>query len=187
MIVRPLATLAFIALTMACHSATSGDYAVYTAALDSLVIRAHGDPTLALISPTVGDGPEGMASVEKMRDDPDVPAEVRRDFMAKNSARVPLIADSLRLSVPIRVMPADSIEAIAGIVRDFWGGIISRYPGTNRLVQLSRVGFNADSTEALLYLAWSCPGECGSGWKVRLQRPPKGAWRVMSTDLSWIQ
>ena len=192
--VRPVATLALVALTIACHSGTpwrdhdrSGDYAVYVAALDSLITRAHGDPTLTLLSPTVGDGPEGMASVEAMRDDPEVPAEVRRDFMAKNAVRVPLVADYLRLPVPIRVIPRDSIQAIAAIVRDPWAGIISRYPGTDRLVEVSRVGFNADSTEALLYLGWSCPGRCGSGWKVRLQRTPKGPWRVTSTDLSWIQ
>lgn len=66
-------------------------------------------------------------------------------------------------------------------------GTIARSPGTNRLIELSRVGFSDDSTEALLYLAWSCLDRYGSGWKVRLLRSANGEWRVASTDLSWIE
>ena len=168
------------------HAATPlGDYAVYAAALDSLVLRVEGDRRLVLLSPTVGDGPEGWASVEAMRDDADVPTDVRADFMTKNASRVALFPDSLALGVPITVVARDSIRALASDHDDGWAAIFAAFPGARGLVQLSRVGFSRDSTRALLYLGRTCGDLCGTGWKLQFRREPDDAWTIVAADAVW--
>ena len=166
-----------------------GHYAVYAAALDSLVLRAGGDKRIVLLTPTVGDGPEGTASVEAMRDDADVPADVRADFMRKNTVRVPLHADSLGLNVAVTVVTPDSVGALAlkdrNDIEGHWDAIFAAFPGARSLVRVSRVGFSADSSRALLYLGRTCGDLCGTGWKLQFARESGTPWRIVATQPVW--
>lgn len=169
----------------------SGDYAVYAAALDSLVLRAGGDQRVVLVTPTVGDGPEGMASVEAMRDDADVPADVRADFMAKNAVRVAVRPDSIGLGVPITVVTDDSLSALAPAdindIAGHWAAIFAAFPGARSVVAVSRVGFSRDSSRALLYLDRTCGDLCGTGWKLQFRRNPGSSWRIIAAQPVWYQ
>lgn len=166
-----------------------GDYAVYAAALDSVVLRAGGDQRIVLLTPTVGDGPEGTASVEAMRDDADVPADVRADFMRKNAVRVPIHADSLGLNVTVTVVTPDSVGALAPADRNdiegHWEAILAAFPGARSLVRVSRVGFSADSSRALLYLGRTCGDLCGTGWKLQFARDSANSWRIVAAQPVW--
>ena len=180
------------ALTSACTRETRmadsnppADYTVYGVAIESLVVRANDLGDLIVLTPTVGDGPEGMAAVEAMRDDADVPEDVRSDFMAKNRIRVPLDAESLAVSIPLRVVARDSLAALQArrYVRARDG---TERPRRVHVVHVSRVGFSRDSSQALLYLGHSCGGLCGTGWKVQLRRDPSRRWRIITADVVWI-
>jgi len=67
-----------------------------------------------------------------------------------------------------------------------WTQFFRRYPQSAGLVRLSRVGFNAARSEALVYLEFQCGAECGSGRLVQLARDPAGSWRIASGELLWI-
>ena len=165
----------------------SGDYAVYATAIDSIVRRGGGDERLVLLSPTVGDGPEGTASVEAMRDDADVPEDVRADFMAKNARRVPLYPESLAVGIPVTVVSRDSIAGLSDDPSKHWEIILGTFPGARSLVQVSRVGFSRDSLRALLYLDRSCGDRCGTGWKLQLGRDADNAGRILAAEPVWYQ
>lgn len=175
----------------ACESAVdkrvpaTSDYAVYAAAIDSIVRRAEGDEHLVLISPTVGDGPEGMASVEAMRDDGDVPPDVRADFMAKNARRVALRPESLAVGIRVTIVPRDSVIGLSNDPEEYWTRIRAKFPGAQSLVSVSRVGFSRDSSHALLYLDRTCGELCGTGWKIQLRRRSDGTWRILAADPVW--
>jgi hypothetical protein len=180
-----------VAFTGACTRDTerarvtaSADYAVYAVAIDSLVLQTNEPRDLILLTPTVGDGPEGMASVEAMRDDADVPDDVRADFMAKNRLRVPLRAESLALGIPFRVLPRDSVTALAERGRDL--ALTSREGARRDVVHVSRVGFSRDSSRALLYLGHSCGDLCGTGWRVQFRRDAERRWRIVTADAVWM-
>jgi hypothetical protein len=168
------------------HADQAADYAVYAAAIDSLIIRPNELRILTLLSPTVGDGPEGMASVEAMRDDADIPSDVRTDFMEKNRTRVPVNGERFRLRVPVTVVSRDSLLAAADSSGRQEADAPDDVTGRRDYVHLSRVGFSADSTRALVYLGHSCGMLCGAGWKVQLRRNADREWLIVAADLVWI-
>jgi hypothetical protein len=161
------------------------EYAVYVVAIESLVVRPNALRDLIVISPTVGDGPEGPAAVEAMRDDADIPEDVRADFMTKNRVRVALHAERLPLTIPVRVLPRDSV-AVFEARSDADGKLGSTPRGGRHVVHVSRVGFSRDSSRAVLYLGNSCGDLCGTGWKVQLRRDTGYAWRIVAADVVWM-
>jgi hypothetical protein len=54
------------------------------------------------------------------------------------------------------------------------------------VVRLSRVAFDAQHLQALVYLEFQCGPECGSGRLVQIARDPSGRWQVQSGELIWI-
>ena len=161
------------------------EYSVYVVAIESLVVRPNELRELVMISPTVGDGPEGPAAVEAMRDDADIPRDVRADLMTKNRVRVALQAERFRLNIPVTVLPKDS--AILFEARSEADGKLASTPQSGRyVVHVSRVGFSRDSSRAVLYLGYGCGGRCGTGWKVQLRRDAGRPWRIIAADVVWM-
>jgi hypothetical protein len=62
----------------------------------------------------------------------------------------------------------------------WWEEFYRRYPETRGFVTFSRVGFNADKTQALVYQAHSCGGLCGGGGYVLLVKV-NGVWKSKGT------
>jgi hypothetical protein len=82
-----------------------------------------------------------------------------------------------------------SDEEIEGFFKsgvDGWKTFYQKYPNSNGFLTLSRVGFNADRTQALVYKGWHCGGLCGSG-SYFLLRKKKGGWVVgPSIGPAWV-
>jgi hypothetical protein len=53
------------------------------------------------------------------------------------------------------------------------------------VVRVSRVGFNCNLSEALVYLSETCGELCGGGW-LFLLRKVDGTWQVAGRSLRWI-
>ncbi|HET7459690.1 MAG TPA: hypothetical protein VFJ82_00525 [Longimicrobium sp.] len=68
----------------------------------------------------------------------------------------------------------------------FWRAFYERYPGSSGLISLSRVGFNAARTQAVLNVDRGCGGLCGNGVIVLLTRDAAGRWRVAATRGTWV-
>jgi hypothetical protein len=67
-----------------------------------------------------------------------------------------------------------------------WEKFYRKYPGSEGFVTFSRVGFNRDRTQALVYQAYSCGGTCGGGTYYLLTKE-NGIWKVKGTiGPAWV-
>ena len=109
------------------------------------------------------------------RDDSSLVASLR----TRNSSRVALVAESLSVTVPV-ILVSDSVVRS----RD-WRALYRRHRGASSILAVSRVGFNADTTRALVDLQTLCsPDLCGGIQRILLARAPGRAWTLWRAD--WI-
>ena len=67
-----------------------------------------------------------------------------------------------------------------GRYRDtYWAAFHARFPGRTGIVRVSRPGFNAARTVALVDTFWGCGGLCGHGGLYVLHRID-GVWRIVA-------
>jgi hypothetical protein len=67
-----------------------------------------------------------------------------------------------------------------------WEAFHRKYPKSSGFLTFSRVGFNADKTQALVYKGFSCGGLCGGGGYTLLTKK-KGVWVVgRSVGPTWV-
>jgi hypothetical protein len=128
-------------------------------------------------------GDELMNKIEQARG---VSGEAIRDYKLRN-----LEPGSLRwigsISPRIEFLSEDEIDRIfpedASVYP--WTDFYKRFPGSSGLVSLSKIGFNNDHTQAIIYVANVCGGLCGSGEFVVLKKV-RGRWVVDRTDQLWV-
>jgi hypothetical protein len=89
--------------------------------------------------------------------------ETIQDYKAKNQQSHKLAA---RLDVKVHYVLVDADE-INGFFKEKgpggWEDFYKKYPKSGGFTTFSRVGFNADRTQALVYQSHSCGGLCGGG------------------------
>jgi hypothetical protein len=107
------------------------------------------------------------------------------DFVARNGRRH-VINPHLRFRLPHRLIPNASIDqffahdAAAG-----WLGFNKEYPKSHGILWLSRVGFNKDRNQALLYTGNEWTAAAGEGFLILLQKET-GGWREVSRAVCWV-
>lgn len=77
------------------------------------------------------------------------------------------------------------IDELFGGEIDGWETFYARYPGSQGIMGLSRVGFSADGTQALLYLGNQWHWLAGRGYVWLLSRVG-GGWVVERGVMIWI-
>jgi len=68
---------------------------------------------------------------------------------------------------------------------DWWGEYYRRFPGSQGILTLSRVGFNAERTQALFYFSNRCGGLCGAGSYVVMEKRGRG-WVISKEIEMWV-
>ena len=66
-----------------------------------------------------------------------------------------------------------------------WFAFYKRFPGSPGIMAFSRVGFNEDGTQALLYASNTCGGLCGGGYYVLMEKH-NGRWVIVKEIEMWI-
>ncbi len=66
-----------------------------------------------------------------------------------------------------------------------WTRFYAKYPKSSGLVFLSKIGFNTDYTQAMIYAGRQCGGLCGSGSYLVLNKK-NGVWIVESRMGLWV-
>src|SRR6266404_8445193 len=66
-----------------------------------------------------------------------------------------------------------------------WTRFSAKYPNSSGLIFLSKVGFNTDHTQAMLYAGRQCGGLCGSGSYLLLHKR-NGKWVVEQDMGLWV-
>ncbi|HEY6188997.1 MAG TPA: hypothetical protein VIW80_15180 [Pyrinomonadaceae bacterium] len=68
---------------------------------------------------------------------------------------------------------------------NWWEAFYRNHPGANGFFVLSKVGFNREMDQALVYRAFACGSTCGYGSYVLLAKEA-GIWRIKSHAGDWI-
>lgn len=186
-----VATIVFLAcsvmpMTQRPADASAEEYAVYSALIGSTFSDTQAK-FLVIQDQTVTDRATEDYSLKNpqyfRQTFPALKAGVDTDYKAQNKTPVRL-RDSFALKLKHVVVENHELEKIfkgAGS----WGDFYSRYPNSQGIIAFSRVGFNADRSQARVYIEHTCGGLCGTGHYVLLEKGAEG-WRVVKREMVWI-
>ena len=89
------------------------------------------------------------------------------------------------IPVPYQIVKSSEIQSTLGAA-NFWGRFYREYPHSSGLLELSRVGFNRDGTQAALYTSTRCRVRCGSGYFVIMQKDSNSEWKIVREVQLWV-
>lgn len=165
---------------------TADEYDVYSSAISRL-LEKHRSSSVVILERTedVSD-PHSVTSewVHRCETLPGGGQRVTDDFRDSNQRPVEL-RRNFNLGVEYKLISHDELKTIPE-ERMRLEGYRAKYPDSYGVISLSRVGFNEDKTQALLYISQiSCGSGCGEGICMLLAKE-NSAWKVMAERLSWI-
>jgi hypothetical protein len=109
-------------------------------------------------------------------------SDTLRDYQASNQ-QPQVINYALSLERPYAYVSESELDVLIGEFDD-WTGFNAKYPDTHVYTFFSKVGFNDDMSQALVYMAHSCGGECGNGNLYLLAR--RGSrWEIVIMEDLW--
>lgn len=91
---------------------------------------------------------------------------------------------SFHLPVPYELVAKAEIDAIFK-KGGWWMDFYKKYPDSQGLLTLSRVGYSADRKQAMFHAKNHCGGKCGTGSYVVMEKTNRG-WKVAKEVLVWI-
>jgi hypothetical protein len=164
------------------------DSAVYTSLLRELYQAAKGRPIILSDQTAIGvppgmltnlpvQGPQTVAFLNP------ISPEARQNFEDLNHA-------SLHLPSPCKFAPECALVDIADIALQVknakaWRKFMAKHANTPGIIIVSRIGFNRDRDQAVVYSGMSCGPLCGQGeftWLLKRN----GTWTVESSNVVWI-
>ena len=174
------------------NAAKDEEYAVYKAFIDQgfYLIGSNYDEDeiklFVIIDHTAGCEADEVLAEELEWVSEDIPSaeqETLDNFQLKNAVPHPL-EDCF--DFPAKVVLVD-IEDIRKIFQEGsgWEGFYARYPFSQGIMTLSRVGFNAEMDQALLYVTAEWSDSIGGGYYVLFEKK-NGIWLIQDFVRSWI-
>ena len=111
--------------------------------------------------------------------------EIIDDFLLKNADSHPL-HDFFNLDIPVVLLSKEEMEKIFSPgVHEGWHDFYGQYPYSQGIMELSRVGFNAEMDKALVYVGNQVDGLWGAGY-IHLLVKVNGVWIIQDTEGVWI-
>lgn len=171
---------------------TQEEYAVYSTLINERHIRGQ-DRLIVIINQTVSFTDENsFISRELDRHDiraslSPVAAATIEDFKLKNQ-EAQQIGNQLNLNGRYLLLPHATYREIFRLRGDAipaWEEFYRRFPNSAGFLRLSRVGFNSEMSQALIYVKHGCGSTCGTGDYVLLVKRA-GAWRIEKTAPLWV-
>lgn len=166
---------------------TSEDYAVYSALIQNMYVK-EGVKTIVIVKHTMfykinWEKPEDYRKsiLDELRP---ISQETIEDFEKKNEEEGEL-ARHLNLTVNYVLLGKQSATRTPEEYANKWKDFYERYPNSPGEISLSRVGFNSDKDQALVYAGNSCGGLCGKGYYVMLMKSDR-VWKVQKEMLLWV-
>jgi len=161
------------------------EQAVYTALFDDV----FGEPRMYVLRDMTSPGIEGVKSMDSifslsLSQLTGLEDGTADSFRIRNDDAYPVPAD-MDLGLPYVLLSDAEFEQIFSINTSGWDVFYTRYPDSPGLTTISRVGFNEDFTQALVYVGTMSYWLAGSGYYVLLEKS-LGAWRVDQQVMAWI-
>jgi hypothetical protein len=125
---------------------------------------------------------ERLASIKEAF--PNLTEEIMADFKTRNSQPSPL-KPLIPLKVPYVLISSQEMEDLFQINENGWDEFYKRYPNLQGTMTLSRVGFNGDVNQALVYVGNQSHWRAGSGHFVLLIKE-NDRWKVQNETMVWI-
>jgi hypothetical protein len=167
---------------------TDDDSAVYTAVLRELYQAAKGRPIILSDQTAIGVPPgmltnlpvQGPQTISFLNP---ISPEARQSFEDLNHS-------SLHLPPPCKFAPECTLVDIADIALQVknakaWRKFMTKHANTPGIIIVSRIGFNRDRDQAVMYSGMSCGQLCGQGEFSWLTKH-NGVWTVESSNVVWI-
>lgn len=107
------------------------------------------------------------------------------DGFRKANGQQALLGRAFRFPVEYQIIDETQLEPIFKPKSDVWGSYYKQYPGSQGIATLSRVGFNADDTQALFYMSNRCGGLCGGGFYLVMEKRD-GHWVIGKEIEMWV-
>jgi hypothetical protein len=163
------------------------EYAVYSHLLKELYVK-DGVELLMIQKQTISAANHYLMSTffevpisEMKKLTPSASEDAFRDYRSKNQQ--PSILDP-GFNLPVKYMFIEEAELKELNESEWEGWRTGKYSGGRGILRLTKVGFNKDRTEALVYVEFICPLLCGGGGNVLLEKH-SGAWRVKERFDVW--
>lgn len=165
-------------------SSDADELAVMALVVDSVLANA-AEPFVVIADSTSNShlDAERLASLFPAAD-PAARAEMVRDFVAKNSAGGP-VPSAIPAGAVIRTFRLQEIFGGSGDFSARWAEFHRRYAPAQGYNTLSRPGFDAPRTHAVVATGTVCGGRCGQGHIVLLERV-QGVWRIAARQPTWV-
>jgi hypothetical protein len=161
------------------------EQAVYSALFDGI----YGEPQMyVLISETSTDigGVENTSSTldHVLPQMTGVDEETVASFRVRNDAAYPVRPD-MNLGLPYVLLTHDEMNQIFDINTSGWDVFYTRYPNSPGLTTVSRIGFNTNLSQALVYVGTQSHWLAGAGYYVLLKKVD-GVWTIDQQIMTWI-
>jgi len=107
------------------------------------------------------------------------------DSFRKANSQQAFVRGSLRSPIDYELVNSAELESMFKKGGGDWLAYYKRYPGASGVVTWSRVGFNADGTQALFYESYRCGGLCGTG-RYMVMEKKNGSWVIRTDVVVWV-
>ncbi len=167
---------------------TGDESAVYTAVFKDLYNPSKDRPIILIGSTSIG-VPPGLVTKVDVRSEQTsrflsrLSPETKQDWTERNKEHA-LLPSPCHLAPDCVVF---DIAEIAPLVKSdrAWRGFMKKHANSPGVVVVSRIGFNRDHTEAIVYVGRACGTICGEGEYARLIKS-NGAWAVDDHTVVWL-
>ena len=166
------------------------EYEVYRAVIEDMYV--HDDRKLIVIKSQTSFNPNYIIGAFESPDILSISAETLDSFQKRNQQPQAIDCTQLALSVPCKVLDQKAFDAIfteedeqPTAISDNWDRFYEEYSGSGGIVEVSKVGFNNEGNEALIYVGRLVYDLAGAGFHVLLVK--KGdTWVIHSKEMTWI-
>ncbi len=163
-------------------------YAIYSTLLNKLYQGGHTDRLLIQDRTSVGtiaykSNPGVLDEIRQQL--PRMQEETLLSFLAANE-RPHRFDKHFRLPGASRFIDSQQLDDyFAKEGGGGWGAFNRDYPHWGGFITVSRVGFNQDMNQALLYFSSACADTCGAGGLIFLVKEGV-VWRIKGTAANWV-
>jgi len=124
-------------------------------------------------------------TAESLRQKAPVLQQTTVNSFRKANAQQAFVHRSLRSPIGYELVDSAELDSMFKKGGGDWLAYYKRYPRASGVVTWSRVGFNADGTQALFYESYRCGGLCGTG-RYMVMEKKNGSWVIGTDIVVWV-
>ena len=171
------------------NEAEQDEYAIYSLSIEHVYLRnllSHNKNPIELfvvIAETNDLGEYWIKNFAADLDDREIPQEVIEDWMMESRTTEPLLR-KFDFSYPYYLVSRDELDKFDA--DNFFGEFYEKYPDSNGLISVSRIGYDKTKTTALIHVIHSY-GTLGANYYFILLEKKSGTWGIskrIATSLS---